>query len=152
MHSRVGFAGASEGVVGGQVFARCNFCNQPLAMSLLAPKMGMPGIASRSRGPLGLSKPSPSTPTSTSYPSERKQKVTSPPLSSLCLFFNNNNNMWEFVPSHTHTHIMQISSCPSCSKPLPLCSICLLPLVCTPPAFGSRLPTEKTCMPPPPKW
>ncbi|ELR22091.1 uncharacterized protein ACA1_158870 [Acanthamoeba castellanii str. Neff] len=38
----------------------------------------------------------------------------------------------------------KVSSCPSCGKPLPLCSICLLPLGCSTPVFsGSRNPSEK---------
>jgi len=32
----------------------------------------------------------------------------------------------------------KINSCPSCNKPLPLCSLCLLPLGCMAPAFGPR--------------
>jgi hypothetical protein len=38
----------------------------------------------------------------------------------------------------------KVASCPSCGKPLPLCSICLLPLGCSTPVFsGSRNPSEK---------
>jgi len=80
----------------GQVFARCNFCNQSLAMNMISTKIG------RGRGMAQQVKAS---------SSERKQKV---------------------------------SSCPSCGKPLPLCSICLLPLGCSAPVFNAtRNPSAK---------
>lgn len=100
-----------------QVFLRCNYCNQSITLGrddrTGAPPGSPGGGAPGAPGPGGMMGRNPMMGGMFGAPAARR-------------------------PGGAPETKSKITSCPSCRKPLPKCSVCLLPMTATPPTADNR--------------